>query len=896
MSLARLALPILTLAAIVLGAASAPAAESYDVAIRPLIERYCVKCHGAEKAKAGVNVAGGRELVDLLKERRVWWQIVEQLRSGEMPPKEPLPTDVERERMIQWIEHTLTEVDWNVLHDPGRLSLARLTAVEYGNGIREIFGVDLQAGDLLGKDPEGGTGFTNDRESLTFPRFAFGDFMREAERAVEAFLAFGRDRWSISVEMEEAWKQVSDKSTELSKDGREVVLKDRNAPLQLNLDLPFAGMYRFAFTARPFAGEPMSGVRLVANGRPVERLLIAGAEPREYAIVLHLDAGANVLSLGYDPERAPILQPKIQPRVVPKEIARMAKRPAVKPFPIPARFERDAEAVRAWERMNNVIRVFTETRRLAELLIERGETDYEKHPLADGTAASAIAGFRTTKVPFNLSAGKVAVYLKIPQAKLEQQIEAETGFAHGDYIKAARRYNEAFRRKHPGRVQKQAGRVALDRFTIHSHALTPTDVDPAWAFADDDGTERSALRLGASLAERAYGRTADATELSALRDIYRATRAETRSHREGLRDALVGLLVSPPFLLHYTPADASRRRQVTDHDLARRLARFLWLSLPDAPLRALAASGRLREPTQLRTTVDRMIDDPKFDAVASLFVDQWLNLESLAAYEESRQVDFSTVVAMRHEPALLLRHVFRANRPLTELIAADYTFLNASLARHYDIPEVTAHDMELVRLSDNRRGGLLAMGGMHTVTSTPERTSPVTRGAWIVELILGEELPPAPASVPELKTNNKARTVREELELHRSVKECAGCHRRIDPYGFVLEHYDQFGAWREVERRKPVNAATVLPDDTAVNGLTEFRDYVIARRRDHFVRNVAERFMEFALGRELRFSDERAMREIVAAVSRDGDRARSLIHAIVSSEQFRIQSDETVQP
>ena len=861
--------------------------------LEPLLKQYCVRCHGGEETKGDVDLSGPITQIRMLQEQDVWMRVIEQIESEEMPPKKPFPTSEETASIIALVDQGINHVDWSQFHHPGHLSLARLTTVEYRNAMREIFGVDLKAGVYLGKDPEGNTGFTNDRDSLNFPLFAFDDFMREAERAVDAFLSYGRKPWVQKIEMEVAWQNVSDKSTSLTDDGTGVILGEPNSPFQLNLDLPFPGLYQIDLTASLFGGEPLSGMKVVVNGRTVDRIILEGMESRTYSTTVNLGAGANVVSLGFDPKIAPIVQRKFEPRLVPAEFEKQVRKPAVKAFAMPAKFDGNKEARQAWDRMNKVIQVFTLTQRLAEFLLAQGTHDYELNSLANGTAASTASNFSSNRVSLNLSAGKVAVYMGIPQPQLEKQIQRETGFSFEAYARAVGRYTSALRNKYPERVEKKASKIVLDRAVIRSHALTAADESPAWAFGEE--TESSAASLLQRLSRRAYGRDARPAERDRLMAIYRQTREEVGSHEEALRDALVGLLVSPPFLLHYSGPAGKTAVAVDDHDLARRLARFLWLGLPDEALRAAADAGKLHNPEVLAASVERMIDSPKFDAVVQLFIDQWLNLESLATLEDSPKIDASSVLAMREEPALLLRHVIRENRSLLDLVNADYTFLNASLARHYDIDGVASHDMQRVALTDARRGGLLAMGGMQTVTSTPERTSPVARGAWVVELFLGEHLPAAPASVPELKTDNKARTVREELELHRSVKECAGCHRRIDPFGFVLENYDQFGAWREKERGKAVNASTQLPDGTSVNGLAEFRDYVMNQRRDDFVRNVASRMLEFALGRQLTFSDEATVQSLLKTVSADNYRARTLIRAITQSSPFLQQNDETAE-
>ena len=275
--------------------------------------------------------------------------------------------------------------------------------------------------------------------------------------------------------------------------------------------------------------------------------------------------------------------------------------------------------------------------------------------------------------------------------------------------------------------------------------------------------------------------------------------------------------------------------------------------------------------------------------MAKVFVEQWLDLESLSEYEYSRKIKAHKVLAMRQEPVLFFADVFRNNRSLLDFVDADFTYLNASLAHHYGVGGIDGQEMRRVRLVDDRRGGLMAMAGILTTTSTPNRTSPVRRGAFIVELLLGEELPPPPPNVPELKTDNKTRTVREELELHRQASQCAGCHKRIDPFGFVLEHYDQFGQWRDRDRGKLVSAATELVDGTKVDGLVEFKAYVSMRRREDFVRNLTQRLFEFALGRKAIYSDEATIRAIMTQVKENGYKAKTLLYEIVMCEAFQKQ-------
>ncbi|MFN3151541.1 DUF1588 domain-containing protein [Bremerella sp.] len=864
------------------------AVTAADDSLGLLVQKYCVRCHGGEEVEAAIDLRSSYCQLDMLKKKDVWNRVLEQLESESMPTEGPFPTSAEYETMISQIRTSVQHVDWQKVHHPGRIGLARLTTVEYRNSIRDVFGVDLQAGTFLGKDPEGNTGFSNDRDSLTFPLFAFDNFLREAERVVDAYLGFDRVPWSQSIDTVAAWKAASDGSVGLTKDGKAVLLESRNAPYQLNLDLPYSGMYRIEVRATTIDNEPLSATSIAINGNIAARIVVDGREPKSYSIIQNLPSGANVLSFGFDPDRAPIIQQDYALRAVPDSLIRDLKQPPIKSFPMPESLRNDSEAVRAWKKLNETIRDFSLTQRVADHLLEIERVDYERHTLAGNKGPAA---FNTSKAPFNLAAGKVAVFLNVPQTKLEKNIQKETGFSFENYRTSVNRYIAKLRKKYPERAPRIPGSIALTKVTIASHALGPQDIDPTPKLREANQSLSATRQLIRSLGTSAYGRDIQPNEVDRFLRLYTNTREETGSHLDGLKDALTGLLVSPPFLLRYYVPDGTAESKINAYDYAERISRFLWLSVPDGKLREAAQKGSLNDESAIRVTIDQMIESPKFDSMAEAFVEQWLDLESLAEYENSRKIKAHTVMAMRKEPVLFFADVFRNNRSLLEFIDSDFTYLNDSLALHYEISGVQGQVMRPVLLQGQRRGGLLAMSGILTKTSTPNRTSPVTRGAFIVELLLGEELPPPPPDVPELKTGNKSRTIREELELHRQAAACAGCHNRIDPFGFVLEHYDQFGAWREKDRGQPISAATTLVDGTEVDGLFQFKKYLVTQRRDDFIRNLTERLFEFALGRKATFSDEAMIRRIISRVEQDNYSARSLVYEIVTCEGFQKQAD-----
>ena len=875
------------------GLLGAAVAADFSKDIRPLVERHCLKCHGGHEVEAGVDFSRHHRMTDVLRDRTMWLDALEQIQTGEMPPKKKSvsqPTDAEREQLIGWINESVVHTDWKKYADPGRVSLARLTKLEFRNAVRDVLGVDVQAGVFLSNDPEGNTGFTNDRESLSFPLFAFDDFLREAERAADTVLGFAEKPWTWDREFLEI-ARTSTITTTPTAEGDGIVLENANEPFFFSFEAPHTGLYEVTLRARTFNGEPLSGLGLFLDGAPVQEWVIEGADHRDYRTRLNVAAGAHTLNFGYTPTLAPIIQPKHPPQIVPDHLARkMPKRPLPK-IALPGNMKDNREAFEAFRRMNNIIAAFMLTQDLAQMLLDRGETDYEEHALEKSHPGvfqnQTTNKFQTNKAPLNLSAGKVAVLLGIPQSKLEQRIKKELGFSHEAYVVTMKAYNDAFAKKHPDRVRKKAGKLALNRITLQSHAVAASETSPEWLLSGLK-SEDDAVRVLDELGMRAYSRPLRAEERAALLCIYRKTFAEVNSRREALRDAIAGLLVSPPFLLRYADGPTAASFAVDQVEVARRLSHFLWMSIPDMELRDLAAAGMLADPAVLAAQVDRMVADERFEDFAHAFTTQWLDLSNL---DNQEKLPADLKALMRKEPALFVRDLFREDRSLLDLVDARYAYVNARLADHYELQPVSGHDLRRVELTTDRRGGLLGMGAMLASTSTAERTSPVNRGAWIVELLLGKHLPPAPPSVPELKTDNTARTVREELEQHRSNPACAGCHAKIDPYGFVLEHYDPSGAWREKDKGKPINAATVLDDGTAVDGLTEFRRYVLDRRADDLTRNVITRLLAFALGRELRFTDEATVLELMQQTKKDGYKARTLLHRLVQSAPFKTQNN-----
>ena len=412
------------------------------------------------------------------------------------------------------------------------------------------------------------------------------------------------------------------------------------------------------------------------------------------------------------------------------------------------------------------------------------------------------------------------------------------------------------------------------------------------------GEAECAREILAALARRAYRRPVGADDVERLMAFFETGRSEG-GFDGGIEAALGRILTSPEFLfrIEVDPPNAvpDTAYRVGELQLASRLSFFLWSSIPDDELLDLAARGELRDAGVLTGQVRRMLADARSRALVDNFAGQWLQLRNLDAVHPAVPLfpnfDDSLRQAFRRETELLVESVLREDRGALELLTADYTFLNERLALHYGMPDVRGSHFRRVDLRYTARRGLLGHGSILTVTSRPNRTSPVLRGKWILENILGAPPPAPPPDVPPLPgddgaTAERAQTMRERMAAHRENAVCAGCHAMIDPPGFALENFDALGRWREVDTAfAPLDASGQLPDGSAFAGLEEFRALLLARS-ERFVTTLTEKLLTYALGRGLEPYDMPGVRRIVREAGAEDYRLSALIEGIIQHEAF----------
>jgi hypothetical protein len=401
-----------------------------------------------------------------------------------------------------------------------------------------------------------------------------------------------------------------------------------------------------------------------------------------------------------------------------------------------------------------------------------------------------------------------------------------------------------------------------------------------------------------SLMRSAYRREVTADDLVVPMQFYREGRHQS-DFDAGIERALSAILVNPNFLFRVerTPHDLPPGTvyPLPTHELASRLAFFLWSSIPDQPLLDAASDGSLLANDAWERQVRRMLADTKSESLAENFAGQWLYLRNLEAFVPDMRLypDFDDNLrqALRRETELLFDHVVRADRSVLELLRSDYTFLNERLAKHYEIPHVYGSHFRRVEMQgDTHRGGLLRHGSILTVTSYATRTSPVKRGSWVLENILGTPPPPPPPNVPALEQSviSESLPVRQRLERHRADAACATCHNTIDPVGFALENYDAIGHWRTMEQEQVLDVSGGLPDGSQCNGITELEDQLL-ERPELFVQALTEKLMTFALGRGIEPHDMPSIRQIVRDAKQENYRFSRIVLGITKSVSFRMR-------
>jgi cytochrome c553 len=410
---------------------------------------------------------------------------------------------------------------------------------------------------------------------------------------------------------------------------------------------------------------------------------------------------------------------------------------------------------------------------------------------------------------------------------------------------------------------------------------------------------KTAHQVLASFLPRAFRRPVEPSEIDQFMALFDRSAERGDPYAESMKLALRGVLMWPDFLFRMEKRNPTPGiHPLGQYELASRLSYFLWSTVPDDELMRLADQGRLQDPAVLNAQVERMLDDPKSRAFVDTFVGQWLGTQDVGGRVVPLLTEITSYYTpevasdLRTEPILLFDYILGENRSLIELLNADYTFLTERLVKFYQLEgkvDVQGNNFKLVKWPDNRRGGVIEMASVLAMTSHYKETSPVLRGAWALETLLGTPVPPPPPNVPPLDPESKLKemSVRQKLEQHRANPQCAACHKLMDPIGFALENFDWMGRWRDKESNgQPLDTSGELPAGEKFNGPVELREALL-NRKDDFLRHLTGKMLGYALGRGLQDGDSCTVQHLVDDLAKDNYRARTVIRDIVLSVPFR---------
>ena len=883
-------------AALVLSGASALGTEPVGASdwsmepVKPLFEKYCHGCHNPDEKKGDLDLTVFDTRDSILKRPKLWEEALLLIEAEEMPPKEPLPTAEERAKLAHWVDQTIHTLDWSKHKNPGHVTIPRLTRAEYNNTMRDLLGIDLHPGQFFGEDGQGASGFNNDRDALFVTPGILEKYLAAAERALDALFALDGDPSTVHLESEAMFMtETSMRPQKHGDDFEGYALNRGQMTLYESVVFPQDGYYEFKLRAR--STTEMSGTRLRINDEVVGDIVLLGEDPSYYTLRAYVPRGSHQMAWNIQkPAPPPDPNDDVKPyhpddrKTFRKLMQSEGRRNAPK---IP----------------RGVVEAGVETR-----LIEKTQAASEAMQEAfEWLRAYGPAGSKKDINKYRDNANKKNKALNKHLNDIAKAMDVEVGSFKKSFEaeNAERLADNQTLLDAIAHIQKgvKLGNAHIDWIEV-TGPLTPAGsigskhvliAEPSDNLAPRDAARRVLDRF----VPRAFRRPAQKGEVERYLELFDIGHVRGDSYRDSIRLALTGVLASPNFIFRGEFGPDASAAALTDVQLASRLSYFLWMSMPDDALMELAIAGKLSDEATLKRQVRRMIADPRARAFAETFTGQWLDFDTLGKSvmpDPDRFPQFTVELnqAMKLEVILTFEDMLRGEGNLLGLIDSDSTYLNQTLARHYGVRSVLGDEMRRVKLKDPNRGGLLGMGAVLTATSSPTRTSPVMRGKWVLETLLGLSAGDPPADAGALPGNagqKKGLTLREEFIRHRRDPTCAACHDKIDPIGFALENFDAIGRFRRRENGVAIDATGTLDEGITFEGPAELKAYLMEHRKDSFLKNVTERMLGFALGRQLKYYDTPTIEAITRAVAEDDYSAATLVEAVVLSYPFGHQNN-----
>lgn len=829
-----------------------PPAEAYQQTVLPVLQKNCFSCHSDRMHAGNLSLEAFRDPTAALEHQDVWVKVLDKLKAGTMPPRSmpPLPA-ADSAAVIGWIEKlrgiapapSSQAGTGVVVSDPGRVTARRLNRTEYNNTIRDLLGVSLRPADEFPVD-DSGYGFDNIGDVLSMSPMLMEKYMAAA-RTVSKAAVFGEPypaKPTLLVRL--LPKKIQD---DMPATGNVTPFSARGA-LYGTYHAPVDGEYEFRFRYQNFRGGEEVTQADAPNRTGRGRGAGAGAPP---AASPAPPAAASAEPQGGRGRGGFVRRPPTD-----EERRERYERARTAAPPEPLVFTIDGQQVYSY--------------------VVQGTTDYE---YSRGESVVRV----------KLTAGDHALRSSFP------------GLANMANVR--QQFNPDGRRK-----------LYMEYMDVLGPFNPSADRPASFKKIFICGPERNgrysaacARSIVENFVTRAYRRPATQQEVQKLTALA-ATVQKRDSFEEGIRVVVQAVLTSPNFLFRIerdpvpavtslTPATASPKGayQLNDYEIASRLSYFLWSSMPDDELFGLAKEKKLHDPTVLVAQARRMLSDPRAASLAQNFGEQWLNLRLMDRKKPDAAkfplVDDELLDAMRQETLLFVTAIIKEDRSILDFIDGKFTFLNGPLARYYGISGVDGEQMRRVDLDGTERSGIITQGSILSISSYATRTSPVLRGKWVLDTLLGAAPPPPPAGIPALVETDlgTAASMRQRLEQHRANPSCAACHSSMDPIGFGLENYDAAGAWRQKDGNFDIDSAGTLPDGRSFKGAAELKN-ILKAQSDAFTQNFTEKLLTYALGRGLERSDRATLGQITSALVRDNYKFSALVTSIVTSPAFLMRS------
>ncbi|MCB1209181.1 MAG: DUF1592 domain-containing protein [Verrucomicrobiales bacterium] len=876
--------------------------DQYEKRIRPLLVKYCGDCHSDGVAKGDYAFDEYADYTSLLGDFRAWDHLRQQVATHVMPPeKKDKPSLVERDEIVAWIEDTIFWTD-PAKPDPGHVTARRLNRTEYNNTVRDLLYLDTRPADQFPPD-DTGYGFDNIGDVLSLSPILMEKCVRAAgDLSAAALKVKPADKMSVVLDAGKFWNH---KGATTETDAIRWFYNDATAATKFTA--PVAGTYDLTLSVSA-----------------------AQAGTESARMVVQISEADTTLDLGSFDVKSEFAGPKTkwQMVVVPVRVSagehriyvRFANDFADPAEKNPARRDRNLAVKEVRVSGPRGLMPPQPGRFLTWLLdgksaglpgVALSGEDFQK---GEGTSVRdtgsiLLAGNGSVKVPLEIT--EVGKYRIVIKAGAQQ---AGTDFAQFDVdvagqkvgpfsIKAKDQAPEWFTTEIDLPVGKHelAVRFLNDFYDEKTHADRNLWVHQARVEGPLTAQvlgEADVVSMTLRMAERLFRRPLNDEQKKMWTGLASSAVKEGEAPLDALGLMLEGILISPSFLFHAMPSTIGEAKNgsalIDEFSLAERLSYFLWSAPPDARLLDLAAKGQLRQ--QLTPEVQRMVQDWRAWALTENFAGQWLQLRDMdIVSRDTRQFpEFKGGIAyaMKRETQMFFNHILRGNRSVLEFLDGDYTFVNERLARFYGLSGAKGKGDTFVEVSlkGTPRKGVLTQGSILTLTSNPTRTSPVKRGKFLLENILGTPPPPAPGGVPPLdekKVRQSGLTLREQFAEHRSNASCAGCHAFLDPMGFAFENYDAVGRWRDQEKGHAIDATGSLVRGQQFKDLQDLVQILTRDLSGEVITNLAEHLLTYALGRGPSYADRHALDEIVSKTRKAGDGLQSMVIAICESVPFQ---------